>query len=73
MSIVTPKKNHYQVIIEVDSNTSLSYGIASIEDPYISVPNISPNLDFITDLVQKINKGNLSTLHLLDVIEDSLP
>ena len=54
-------------------NNGISYGIVSEANPSICALDISTDLTFVTELNRKCNEGNLSPIHLMDVIEDALP
>ena len=73
MNFIFRKKNRYHVIKITDQNDGIRYGIASETDPNIFVLDISTDRKFVTQLNRKCNKGNLSPLHLVDVVEDELP
>ena len=54
-------------------NDGISYGIASETEPMFCIPDISTDINLVNALIQKCNEGNLSPIHLKDVVEDSLP
>lgn len=79
MNRIFAKKHRYRIIksvyqddIHTNSN-GISYGIVSHADPTVRVLDISTDPKFVKNLVRKCNKGNLSPVHLMDVIEDALP
>ena len=53
----------------------VSYGIKAMcgdsEVGYVS--DVSVNKEFVEDVVRRCNEGNLDVIHLMDVVEDSLP
>lgn len=57
----------------------MSYGImASTEEHGVCtytacIPDISCNKDFVEGLAQRCTRGQLSPIHLLDVVLDALP
>ena len=53
-------------------NNGISYGIISETEPMFCVPDISTDANFVCELVRKCNDGNLSPIHLKDVIDDAL-
>ncbi len=53
-------------------NGGTSYGIISETEPTFCVLDISTDINFVSELVRKCNDGNLSPMHLKDVIEDAL-
>ena len=58
-----------------DSSEVLSYGIVAVEDKNIllKIKNISTKKSFVVDLLDKINRNNVSLSHVKDVVEDALP
>lgn len=73
MNIIFPKKNRYQIIKTTTPDNRIHYGIALKSDPTVFVSEISTDFEFVKEIIRKINKGNLSPIHLLDIVEDSLP
>ena len=73
------QKKHFYRLIESKHNDDIhtqnggiSYGIISETDPMFCVLDISTDINFVSELVKKCNDGNLSPMHLKDVVEDSL-
>lgn len=73
----------YQITEELrtlsEQESYLAYGIECIEEReesfirLIAVADVSTEKALVGNLVEKLNRGNLSPIHLLDVIEDELP
>ena len=59
--------------------TYISYGIKCLKITrhsvycIISVSDVSTKPELVKDIVKRCNRGKLSPIHLLDVIEDSIP
>lgn len=56
----------------------ISYGIVARDDVngslhWVCVPDVSANKEFVLQLIDRCNRGQLSASHLLDVVLDSLP
>lgn len=58
-------------MISDDNISYTSYGIYVPENG-ITIKDISVNKNLVSDLVNKINRLNLSTVHIYDVVEDFL-
>ena len=69
----------YRPIQTCDPAFGSAYGIIGEENDGSAwrtvtvVEDVSPNSQFVAELAEKCTKGQLSSLHLLDVIMDSLP
>lgn len=78
MNHICQKRNSYRLIESKfnddvhTQNGGVSYGIASETEPMFCVPDISTDINFVKKLIKKCNDGNLSAIHLKDVIEDSI-
>lgn len=59
-TITQDKKN-------IDGAVKTTYGIKCDE---VSVKDVSPNKEEVTELIDRLNKYGLSRCHLQDVIED---
>ena len=61
-TITQDKKN-------IDGAVKTTYGIKCDE---VSVKDVSPNKEEVTELIDRLNQYGLSPCHLQDVIEDSI-
>lgn len=55
------------ILVEGDSKTV--YGIKSDE---ISVDDISPDFDKVTNIITILNREQPSTIHIMEIVEDFL-
>ena len=79
MKLFRHKRYRYRIITSVyhddihTKNHGKSYGIISKTDPSICVLDISTKKAVVQKLKRKCNKGNVSPVHFVDIIEDELP
>jgi len=79
MNHTYPPKHRYHVVKSTyqdniyEPSNGISYGIAPETDPNVCILDISTDLKFVTEVIEKCNEGDLSPIHLIDVVEDALP
>ena len=56
--------------IPINNKVILLYGIEAVRR-VVAVPNISTNKKKVEELIKLCNEGNLSPVHLNDVIQDN--
>lgn len=54
-----------------ETGSYISYGIRTVDGKH-SISDVSTNETVATEIVRKLNKGNVSPIHMKDVIEDEL-